>query len=160
MKLGIISDTHNRLPKEVFTIFDGVDRILHAGDINRKSIITDLSALAPVSAVRGNCDGFPLASELDVQLILELQSVKVMLIHVFSPPHRLDHDYKQGLNEHGIGVVIFGHTHMACNVKDHEILFFNPGSASDPVSGRNSVGIIEINRFGGSPQVSGKIIEI
>ena len=50
MRLGVISDTHGRLRPEVFTHFDGVDRILHAGDIGDPDILVELAAIAPVTA--------------------------------------------------------------------------------------------------------------
>jgi hypothetical protein len=33
MKIGVISDTHGLLRPEVFAALDGVERILHAGDV-------------------------------------------------------------------------------------------------------------------------------
>ncbi|TDI90718.1 MAG: hypothetical protein E2O77_07855, partial [Caldithrix sp.] len=33
MKLGVISDTHGYINPKVFPIFEGVEQILHAGDI-------------------------------------------------------------------------------------------------------------------------------
>mgnify|MGYP001424720438 CR=1 FL=1 len=36
MRLGIIADTHGLLRPEVFDVFAGVDRIIHAGDIGAR----------------------------------------------------------------------------------------------------------------------------
>ena len=57
--VGVLSDTHlpyrmQRLPDEVFHIFQGVDLIIHAGDVDRIEYLNDLAALAPLHAVRGN----------------------------------------------------------------------------------------------------------
>jgi predicted phosphodiesterase len=57
--VGVLSDTHlpyrmQRLPDEVFHIFQGVDLIIHAGDVDRIEYLNDLAALAPLRAVRGN----------------------------------------------------------------------------------------------------------
>jgi len=54
VRLGIISDTHGKLPPEVFEVFEAVDHIFHAGDVGSENILTDLEALAPVTAVYGN----------------------------------------------------------------------------------------------------------
>ncbi|MBD3223846.1 MAG: metallophosphoesterase, partial [Caldithrix sp.] len=62
IKIGLISDTHNRLPAEVFETFAGVDFIVHAGDIGDREIIVDLQSLAPVTAVYGNIDTFPITT--------------------------------------------------------------------------------------------------
>ena len=56
MRLGILSDTHNLLRGEVLSVLEGVDCILHAGDICRPDILEKLETIAPVYAVRGNAD--------------------------------------------------------------------------------------------------------
>ncbi|MCH8255429.1 MAG: metallophosphoesterase family protein, partial [Gemmatimonadetes bacterium] len=38
MRLGIISDTHGRLPNAVFEIFSQVDHILHGGDVGKADV--------------------------------------------------------------------------------------------------------------------------
>jgi len=40
----------------VIDLFAGVDHILHAGDIGPPSVVMQLERVAPVTAVRGNCD--------------------------------------------------------------------------------------------------------
>jgi uncharacterized protein len=56
VRIGVISDTHGRLRGEVFTHFDGVELIVHAGDIGGVELLDELRALAPVTAVWGNTD--------------------------------------------------------------------------------------------------------
>src|SRR6266705_747101 len=48
--VGLISDTHGLLRPDVFSALDGVDLILHAGDVGGRSILDQLSAIAPVRA--------------------------------------------------------------------------------------------------------------
>ena len=50
MKIGVISDTHGLLRPEAIAELDGVDHILHAGDIGDPSILTALRNIAPVTA--------------------------------------------------------------------------------------------------------------
>ncbi|HEV8598014.1 MAG TPA: metallophosphoesterase family protein, partial [Gemmatimonadales bacterium] len=64
MRLGIIADTHGLLRPEVFEVFKHVDRILHAGDVGDLDILTELEAIAPVTAVWGNTDGLALRGRL------------------------------------------------------------------------------------------------
>jgi uncharacterized protein len=45
--VGVISDTHGLLRSEVPRIFDGVDLILHAGDIGGPEVLDELRRLAP-----------------------------------------------------------------------------------------------------------------
>ena len=42
VRIGLISDTHGHLDRKVVGLFDGVDAILHAGDIGFASIILEL----------------------------------------------------------------------------------------------------------------------
>ena len=54
--VGILSDTHGRLPLAATAALADCDVIAHAGDICGPSILTELRALAPVNAVLGNND--------------------------------------------------------------------------------------------------------
>jgi predicted phosphodiesterase len=68
MKIGVISDTHGLLGPEAVQALQGVDLIIHAGDVGHPEILTRLKQIAPVFAVRGNVDteawaqGLPLAT--------------------------------------------------------------------------------------------------
>ncbi|MHB1256681.1 MAG: metallophosphoesterase family protein, partial [Dethiobacteraceae bacterium] len=58
MRIGVISDTHiparsRQLPPELFTLFAGVELILHAGDVAEEYVLNELAAIAPVEAVAG-----------------------------------------------------------------------------------------------------------
>jgi putative phosphoesterase len=64
LRLGLIADTHGLLRPEVFHVFQGVDRILHAGDVGDADVLAELEVLAPVTAVWGNTDGFALRERL------------------------------------------------------------------------------------------------
>ena len=48
--VGVISDTHGRLPQPVLTIFRDLDLIVHAGDIGKQEILESLAQIAPVIA--------------------------------------------------------------------------------------------------------------
>ena len=62
--IGIISDTHIRaggkrqFPARVFETFEGMDFILHGGDLTDEMVLADLEVLAPTFGVRGNNDGW------------------------------------------------------------------------------------------------------
>ena len=51
MVIGLISDTHGLVRPEIFAALDGVEVILHAGDVGGGAVLTELSAIAPVQAV-------------------------------------------------------------------------------------------------------------
>ena len=109
MRLGIISDTHGLLRPEVFDIFAEVDHILHAGDVGPLDILTELEALAPVSAVYGNTDDMEVRSRLPQVARVMLEGFEVIVTHgdqFGSPtPERLQQEFPES------EIIIYGHTH-------------------------------------------------
>jgi putative phosphoesterase len=123
--LGVISDTHGLLRPAARAALGGVDRILHAGDIDDAQVLHSLASLAPVIAVRGNMDRGPWARELPAQATLSVDGV---VIHVVHDVHQLDPEP----GAEGFAVVISGHTHQPRNQVVGNVLYFNPGSAGPP----------------------------
>ncbi|MGB8324386.1 MAG: metallophosphoesterase family protein, partial [Candidatus Acidiferrum sp.] len=64
MRVGVISDTHGLLRPEAVCALQGVDLIVHAGDVGKAEILSSLKKIAPVFAVRGNVDTEIWAQEL------------------------------------------------------------------------------------------------
>lgn len=122
MLVGIISDTHGALPRSIDAVFEGVERIVHAGDIGAPWIVDHLEAIAPVVAVRGNMDTGDLEWRLQDQVVLKLGSHRVLVTH--QPAHAV-----RSAVPAGVSVVITGHTHRAAIECVDGILYVNPGSA-------------------------------
>ena len=122
MKLGIISDTHGLLRPEAARALSGVDLIVHAGDVGKPEVLTQLRALAPVFAVRGNVDTENWAAELPVTAIVDAGSASLYVLHNL-----------RGLDLRpdvaGFDAVISGHTHQAEHWEREGVLYLNPGSA-------------------------------
>lgn len=144
MRLGIIADTHGLLRPEVFEAFQAVDRILHGGDVGQAQILSDLEALAPVTAVYGNTDGFDLRARLPQVASLRLDGFDVLVTHgdqLGSPTPSALHDAFPDAE-----IIVYGHTHRPhLELVDRTVTVMNPGSAGPqrfrlPVS----VGIIEL----------------
>lgn len=55
-RIGVISDTHGLLRREVAQILQECDAILHAGDIDRQSVLDELRKCGQLYVVRGNAD--------------------------------------------------------------------------------------------------------
>lgn len=122
MKTAIISDTHGLLRPEALAALQGCERIIHAGDIGSAEILDQLSAIAPVHAVRGNNDlDLPWASDLPDLLTFDLNGWQTLLVHdIADVPADLDASIK---------LVITGHSHKPCIEWRGERLYVNPGSA-------------------------------
>jgi putative phosphoesterase len=125
MLVGLIADTHGLLRPEVFSALEGVELILHAGDVGGRSIIDELSAIAPVRAVYGNTDP-PGEPGLKARQELDIQGVSIHVSHgheLGSPtPERLLARYTQD-------VIVFGHTHKPLVERSGPRLIVNPGAA-------------------------------
>ena len=137
MRIGIISDTHGLLRAQVFEVFEGVQHILHAGDVGRADILTELEAIAPVTAVWGNVDGFDLRGRVPEVARVELGGVSVVMLHgmQFGSPT----PEKAAAAHPDAGLVVFGHSHQPLIRQVGPVLAVNPGSAGprrfkDPVT--------------------------
>ena len=144
MRLGIISDTHNLLRREIFDVFAKVDHILHAGDIGEPDILTALEAIAPVTAVYGNTDGWEIRNRVPQVAKLRLDGFDIVVTHgdqLGSPtPEKLNAAFPDA------EIIVFGHTHRPLlTVVDLVVTVMNPGGAGPPRFGLPpSVGIMEL----------------
>jgi putative phosphoesterase len=121
MKIGVVSDTHGLLRPEVLTALAGVEQILHLGDVGRASILKDLGRIAPVTAVRGNCDREGACSELPETEVALVADRYVYMLHDLSMLHL---DPAAGK----FAAVLFGHSHVPNFYRRKGVLYFNPGS--------------------------------
>ena len=144
MCLGIISDTHGQLRSEVIDVFSRVDHILHGGDVGNTGILTDLEALAPVTAVYGNTDGSELRSRLPRVAQLQLDGFEIVVTHgdqFGSPtPAALVEAFPDA------EIIVYGHTHRPLlELVDKTITVMNPGAAGPArFDLKPSVGIMEL----------------
>ena len=122
IRVGLISDTHNLLRPEAERLLRGVDRILHAGDICAPEVLERLSAIAPVTAVRGNNDKGPFAAALPEDDVVDVGGVLLYMRHDLN---ELAIDPAAA----GMRVVISGHSHRPLIRSDRGVLYVNPGSA-------------------------------
>ena len=80
-KLGIISDTHGRVPDAVFDAFADVDAIIHAGDICAESVLWELESIAKTIAVLGNCDRCDYGSDVRAECHPVIGDVRIWVAH-------------------------------------------------------------------------------
>jgi hypothetical protein len=156
MKVGIISDTHGLLRAEVFDAFAGVEHILHAGDFGDVDILDALSAVAPVTGVWGNVDGWDVRHRVPEVAEAELASARVVVLHGLQlgapTPQKAAAAYPHAT------LVVFGHSHRPVIQQVGSVLAVNPGSAGprrfrDPVTvalaeidaGRVTARLVELN---------------
>jgi putative phosphoesterase len=120
-RIGLVSDTHGLLRPQVVQFLEGCEHIIHAGDICDAVILDRLSAIAPVTAVRGNNDFGAWAEELRETELVRVGEVGIYVIHDLAllnmePPAP------------GIDVIVSGHSHKPQAYRRNGVLYVNPGS--------------------------------
>ena len=163
-KIGVVSDTHiptktRSLPKALLRGLEGVDMILHAGDLVQTQVIKELSKLAPVHAVCGNMDPPEVRSELTPTLLLEAAGRTIAMTHGSGSPHGLADRVEQTFIRAGIAkpdIVVFGHSHEPTVDWRDDVLRFNPGSPTDKrFTAHGTYGILTLGET-----VEGAIVEL
>lgn len=125
MIIGLISDTHGLVRREVFSALAGVELILHAGDVGGRRVLDELAVIAPVRAVFGNTD---VAGEPGLDDRIEM-TVGGRTIHV-SHGHELGAPTPSRLlARYRADILVYGHTHKPLVERAGPRLVINPGAA-------------------------------
>lgn len=154
LRVGLIADTHMpgtvaNLWPQVHAAFDGVDCILHAGDLHVTDVIDELETIAPTFVSTGNGDVDIEHHRLQQAWTSHLAGIPVGMTHFFPTPartsgERLQKKLKKAFLEFEPRVVIYGHTHLAELHYVGEKLYINPGSATLPNNQSTRLGTIGI----------------
>lgn len=121
MKIGVVSDTHGLLRPEVLPALEGVQQIVHLGDVGKPSILSALEEIAPVTAVRGNIDREGPCARLPETEVVLIEGRYVYMLHDLKQLHL---DPAAGK----FAAVLSGHTHVPNFFTKKGVLYFNPGS--------------------------------
>jgi hypothetical protein len=166
MRVGLLSDTHipqveKKLPAALTEAFQGVDLILHAGDIYTPSVLDDLERIAPVFAAMGDDDYDLEDTVADKRVkemhILKLEGQTLWLVHV-QPYYLGTRGGQSGLHSGQDGapnIIVFGHAHYPMAKRVDDILYINPGSPTflHYRRGLGTVGILDINSDGANAHI-------
>lgn len=180
IRIGVIADTHipdrvGALHPKILPTFkeQGVELIIHAGDISSPDVIRQLEQVAPVQAVMGNRDWWRF-KELPAMKEITIKDVKILITHghghFFSyvwdkfPYWILGYKFERffkkfsKLNQN-FDIVIFGHSHRPENRWVEGRLYFNPGSSYDALKNHSgpSIGLLNIME---SKKVEASIIHL
>jgi putative phosphoesterase len=147
-RVGVVADTHcpefiDRLPDRLFKVLQGVQLIVHAGDVNSASTLAQLEQIAPVHAVRGDHDrelaSLPRSREITVEgrKIVVVHGDRSRLIEepntflwtislgYFHPHAGLPRSLQRRFPD--ADVIVYGHTHRSYMRRVGRALLFNPG---------------------------------
>ncbi len=132
------------LPGVVYETCADSDLIIHAGDIEDRSVIEDLRRMAPIKAVHGNMDGFETTNLYPDRLILELEGFKVGVTHGSGASTGIRSRIRNLFLTHKPDIIIHGHTHEYFWKKENGTWFLNPGAIANP-RGRRSMAVLTLN---------------
>ena len=157
MKIGVVSDTHSqKLPRQMLDDFKKVDLIIHAGDFCSADVLAQLQKLKEVKGVYGNMDEPELRRLFPRRQIIHCGGFSIGIFHGEGSPKTLLAGVKSEFQDAKVGCVIFGHSHQTMNAVMDNVLYFNPGSATDlVVAPFRSYGILKIGK-----NITGTIIKV
>lgn len=170
-RLGLVADTHDELvdwgavQHRIAAAFDGVDGILHCGDLTSPAALEALRKVAPVLAVRSPADPDEAPPELvDGPRLIEAGELAIGLVNALDRPPvgaRVDPVLefpelppdRVGLELFGrpVQVVVFGGSHLPCLASAGGVLFLNPGSPS--LAKTLTVGLLEVHGTVAVPRI-------
>ena len=142
LRIALIADTHmpgtiESLWPQVHEAFQGVDCILHAGDLHVADVIDELESIAPTFVCCGNGDLDVEHPRLQDTWVGTFGGVEIGLVHKFPTPRRADETRLNKKSSHYFApaepqIIIYGHTHLA---EVHTVAgktYINPGSPTLP----------------------------
>jgi len=153
VRIGVVADTHVGehlpvLPPEVAELLDGVDLILHAGDLTDAVVLEELGRIAPVVAVRGNHDEEAGIGGLPRDAVVEAGGRRIGLTHgartkaVELPAAALSLltartvllGFEGAMRRRfgDVDCVVVGHLHMPIHRMVDGALLFSPGAVFVP----------------------------
>ncbi|HSA28450.1 MAG TPA: metallophosphoesterase [Phycisphaerae bacterium] len=150
MRIGVLSDTHDRLPAIDAALAvcarEGVEAILHPGDLVAPFAAKRLLGWkGPLFVTYGNNDGERkglrsiLPQIQDGPVFIELAGKRILLHHDLARCKPADLAKAQ--------IVVTGHTHEVVNEVHEGQLVLNPGECCGWVSGRSTVAVLDTDAF-------------
>lgn len=149
MKIGLIADTHDNLPKikKALATFAmrKCEALIHAGDVISPFAAKELKkGKLPIFAVYGNNDG-------------ERKGLADLIEGICDGPRMVEMDGRNILVAHSISqvpdpagcgadVVVVGHTHVA-EIQRAKPLVVNPGECGGWLYGKSSVAVLDTARL-------------
>ncbi len=129
-KVGVMSDSHGIVPKQIYSFFKDVDVILHAGDIGSIEVIQELRNFKRTVAVYGNCDSKYMDNEIKGLLKIDIEQVKILMTHIGGYPKHYEKSIVPIFKEEKPNIFVCGHSHILRVMydKDYNFLLINPGA--------------------------------
>ena len=148
LRIGLVSDTHypdrcTELPSSLFSALEGVELILHAGDVGDLVVLDQLGAVAPVVGVHGNDDSEESRSSLPYKTVIAAGGMRIFLWHSHYEDRQQEFASRQEdeflpklqrsadlANAAGASIAVFGHWHIPLVREVDGVTIINPGAVA------------------------------
>ncbi len=132
-RIGLLSDTHGFINKRLFSFFDKVDEIWHAGDFGNLETADKLASFKPLRGVYGNIDGHKLRTVYPMHQRFKCENIDVWITHIGGYPGRYERYVKPDIYTKSPNLFISGHSHILKVIYDKKLdfLHMNPGAAGN-----------------------------
>lgn len=150
-RIGVLSDTHGVVPKQVYSFFESCDELWHAGDLG-PGVLQQLRDFKPLRAVYGNMDDYSLHYELPETAVFSCEGLKVIMTHIGGWPGHYPQPLRTVLQNDHPDIFVCGHSHILRVMYDSEYqcLHINPGAAGR--QGFHKVGTLVRFTIDGTPK--------
>lgn len=132
-RIGLLSDTHGFINPRLFTFFENVDEIWHAGDIGNLETADKLAGFKPLKAVFGNIDGHEVRAVYPLHQRFMCEETDVWITHIGGYPGHYENGIKPEIFTNPPNIFICGHSHILKVIYDKKLdfLHINPGAAGN-----------------------------
>ena len=130
IKIGLLSDTHGYLDPKIYTYFEHVDEIWHAGDVGSTEVIDELRAFKPTVGVYGNIDDQAVRLEFPEFQSFQREDLTILMTHIGGKPGKYSKPAHEAILHKRPNLFICGHSHILLVKNDPlmKMLCMNPGA--------------------------------
>lgn len=130
-RIGLLSDTHGYIHPRLFSFFEKVDEIWHAGDFGNVETADQLAVFKPLKGVYGNIDDYKVRTVYPMHQRFKCEEVDVWITHIGGYPGRYERYVKPDIYTKPPNLFISGHSHILKVIYDQKLNFLhmNPGAA-------------------------------
>ena len=129
-RIGILSDTHGTIARQVYSFFADCDELWHAGDIG-PHVLEKLQEFKPVVSVFGNTDCWDLRQIIPETQLFQREGMTILMTHIGGYPGHYERRLLPLFESQKPDIFVCGHSHILRVMYDkgYNMLHINPGAA-------------------------------
>lgn len=129
-RVGVMSDSHGIVSRQMYEFFKDVDIILHCGDIGSWQVLEKIRKFKPTVAVYGNIDGAEIYQEIKKVECFKIEDCKILMTHIGGYPEHYEKAMREMIAREKPNIFLSGHSHILRVMYDKKymLLHINPGA--------------------------------